>query len=331
MKFSIVLPVHNGGQYLKTCIESLLSQTYHDFDILVLENKSNDGSLEWLESLKDHRINIFPSAAFLSIEENWLRVNTLPKNEFMTLIGHDDILEPWYLETMVNLINKYPDASLYQTRFSYIDENDNKIRDCKPMAEVESAVEFLGKFLKQEIDVMGTGFMIRSEDYEKLGGIPGYPNLLFADFELWIRAASKSYKATSPENCFSFRLHQSMTKSSTDTKYHQAFERFMHFLASLKNESPAFDITITENAASYLMFYCRALSHRLIRTKKEFRKDLSVKKFVKQCAGYAVMLGIEKKFQPGSSVRLAETIDQFVLTRTFFLWFKRIFPKPVMS
>ena len=57
----------------------------------------------------------------LTIEENWHRVVTIPKNEFITLIGHDDILDPHYLSVMDKLIARHPKASLYQTHFRKID------------------------------------------------------------------------------------------------------------------------------------------------------------------------------------------------------------------
>jgi hypothetical protein len=74
---------------------------------------------------------------------------------------------------------------------------------------------------------MGTGFMMRAMDYDALGGIPPYPNLLFADFELWIGLTRKNYKATAFEECFAFRLHQSMTTTSSDLKFQYAFDKFI--------------------------------------------------------------------------------------------------------
>src|SRR5258708_17690386 len=114
-KYSIILPVRNGGEYVKECVKSILSQTYPHFNLLVLDNCSTDGTLEWILSLQDKRIIIYPSKAPLNIEQNWARIASVPKNEFMTCIGHDDILLPGYLEEMNSLIQKHPGASLYQT------------------------------------------------------------------------------------------------------------------------------------------------------------------------------------------------------------------------
>jgi dTDP-4-dehydrorhamnose 3,5-epimerase-like enzyme len=85
------------------------------------------------------------------------------------------------------LIEKYPDASLYQTHFRFIDARGNFVRKCKPMDEKQSADEFLSSFLQKNIDVNGTGFMLRSVHYNKLEGIPQYPNLLFADLNYGLK------------------------------------------------------------------------------------------------------------------------------------------------
>jgi len=77
--FSIILPVRNGGDYVKECIHSLLNQTYTLYDIIVLDNCSTDGTVEWIESLYDPRIKIIRSDRSLSIEENWGRIKDVSK------------------------------------------------------------------------------------------------------------------------------------------------------------------------------------------------------------------------------------------------------------
>ncbi len=332
-KFSIILPVRNGGEYVKECINSILAQSFIEFDLLVLDNHSSDGTLEWLYTINDKRVKVYPSATSLSIEENWGRVVGIQKGEFITLIGHDDILENNYLEVMNELIMKYPGASLYQTHFKYIDSTGGIIRNCLPMSEKETAAVFLEKFLRKETDVMGTGFMMRSEDYDRLGGIPDYPNLLFADFELWINLSKQSFKATASDSCFSFRLHQSVTTSSTDDKFHLAFERFVSFLQNLKKERQDFNSVITENVTSFLLFYCRGLCHRLLRTPKRKRAGLTVKKLINSFNMHAVRLNVEDTFHPEKhgTIKLAKMLDATVIGRVSFLIFKKLFKKPILQ
>lgn len=332
MKFSIILPVKNGGRYIKECVQSILEQTYPDFNLHILENCSTDGTAEWLKTLRDERIILIPSMKPLSIEENWGRILSLKKNEFITIMGHDDLLEKNYLQVMNELINQYPDASLYQTHFKFIDAKGNFIRNCKLMAEKQTAAEFLSSFLQRQIDVNGTGFMLRSKDYENLEGIPHYPNLLFSDFELWINATELSYKATSTQEGFSFRLHQSTTTISSDIKMQQAFEQFIYFLQVLKNKNK-FKNVIQAHALGFIQFWCKGLAHRLIRTPQSKRSNLSVSLFLDNCKKYADMLVPANKFNPlkDVSIKIARQIDKFSISRNLFLLFKKIYSKPIIS
>lgn len=331
-KFSIILPVHNGGEYIKKCVESILSQTVSDFDLSVLDNNSTDGTLEWIYSLKDSRIKLYPTQGLLPIEKNWGRIKDIEKNEFITLIGHDDILNRNYLETMNELIRKHPNASLYQTHFSYIDSSGKEIRKCKPMDEVLSPAEFLSSFLRNNIDIMGTGFMVRALDYDSFGGIPNYPNLLFADFELWISIARKGYTAISPRECFSFRLHQSMTTSSNDIKFQQAFQQFIEFLVTLKQDQRLNEV-IEKHGIEFISFYCKSLSHRLLRTPLQKREYIRVKDFIAGCKEYADKLVEGNNFKPQKafSVGLANIIDSNPITRKLFILFKKIYSKPIFN
>jgi glycosyltransferase involved in cell wall biosynthesis len=331
-KYSIILPVRNGGEYFRQCVQSVLSQSNTNFNLHILDNCSTDGSLEWVRSLNESRIMAIESSRPLSIEESWGRIVGIEKSEFCTLIGHDDLLHRNYLSVMDALIEKFPGAALYQTHFNLVDSEGNEIRKCKPMAEKETAPQFLESLLRDKFDLFGTGYMMRSRDYDILGGIPAYPNLLFADFELWMKLTGISFKATAKEEGFSYRLHQSTTKSSPDIKMHRAFERFIHYLAGLKT-NPEMNAVIQKHGPSFLKNYCKGLSHRLLRTSLEVREGLTVRSFLKRCRQYANLLFGPTDFDPGSgtSIQAAKFIDSNPITRNLFLRFKKIYSKPVLK
>src|ERR1700676_1468196 len=123
-QFLIVLPVRNGGEHLKACVASILAQVYEHFRLVVLENASTDDTRSWLRQLRDPRISVRESPAPLEIEKNWGRILQLDlSEEFLTIIGHDDLLDPSYLSQMSALIDAHPDAGLYQSHFRLIDKH----------------------------------------------------------------------------------------------------------------------------------------------------------------------------------------------------------------
>jgi glycosyltransferase involved in cell wall biosynthesis len=333
-KYSIILLVKNGGAYVKECVNSILNQTFTAFTLHVLDNCSTDGTGEWIQSLTDERIIYLPAATPLTIEENWARVKDIPKNEFITLIGHDDILLPHYLETMDQLVTDYHDASLYQTHFYYIDRTSSVIKPCKPMPEKEDGPAFLKSFLTSCIDIMGTGFMMRSKDYDAVGGIPVfYPNLLFSDLELWVRLTGIHYKITAVTTAFCYRLHQSTTKTTPDVKLQLAFEQCVYFLEKLKAKGKDYDKVILQEGISFINHHCMSLSHRLLRTPVQNRKGLTVKAFVKKCKTYADMLVPGNTYNPNQQfkIRLAAIVDSNFIFRKLFLGVKKIYTKPLYN
>jgi len=324
--FSIILPVYNGGQLVKECVRSILDQTVTDFDLLILDNNSDDGTLQWISGLNDDRIIIYPSPVRLSIEANWGRIKDIDKNEFITLIGHDDILHPHYLSEMEQLIAKHPNASLYQTHFSFINGAGGFTNHCMPMDEIQYGHEFLACQLARTMDSMGTGYMMRSKDYDRLGGIPAdYPNLIFADYQLWLQLGLISYKATSGKICFSYRVHNSVSKLTNGENYQVAFEKYIRFIAALGKESEQVRLVTEKYGHDMLMYFCESLSHRLLKTAIASRKT-KVSEFINRCKDLAQLLIPGQPFEPNKKFRIniAAQIDSNFLSRSAFYYFKKI-------
>ena len=152
----------------------------------------------------------------------------------------------------------YPNAGLYHTHFHFIDADGRVIRSSLPMNSFYSFTDLLKAFLTRSADSMGTGYVMRSKDYDAVGGIPvKYPNLLFADFELWLRLAEKGGMAVHAETCFAFRVHQSTTGSSADDKLHRGLDLYVDYLLQLKNSGSEVAAVINKHAAALLVFYCK--------------------------------------------------------------------------
>jgi glycosyltransferase involved in cell wall biosynthesis len=325
-KYSIILPVRNGGAYLKECVQSILAQTYADFNLLVLDNCSTDGSPEYLASLHDSRIKVYPAAQPLSIEENWARIVPLQKNEFITLIGHDDILLPHYLQEMDALIKQHPGASLYQAHFSYINELGNFVAHCKPMDERQYAHEFLACQMAGTIDSTGTGYMMRSSDFNAIGGLPAdYPNLIFADYKAWVSLSMKSYKATTPVGCFYYRIHNSVSKLTNGEEYFIAFDKYIHFIADIRQQDTRIHTVVNRYAHGMLMYYCESLAHRVLKTPLANRR-IRAASLVARFKTYAALLIPGQQFDPMSAfrIRIATRLDSNAAGRAIFGMYKSI-------
>jgi glycosyltransferase involved in cell wall biosynthesis len=231
--FSVILAVRNGWPYVQQCVESVLAQTHTDLDLIVLDNQSTDNTVPWLKTLEDKRIRLFSSQAPLSIVESWARAKDVDKQQYMTLIGHDDMLDPDFLMTLKTLIDRYPDSALYQTGARFINADGKIIRSCKAVPEVETAAQYLEARLTSRRDIFGTGFVMRSADYDRLGGIPSFEKLFFADDALWLSLLAGSNKAANPADHFSVRIHPGSESASSPSIWQPAIiglNQFADFL-----------------------------------------------------------------------------------------------------
>jgi glycosyltransferase involved in cell wall biosynthesis len=328
-EISIVIPVHNGGEYLKEVIQSLYNQTLQPTEILILENASTDNTVNWLNSLNDPRIKIFPTASLLSIDKNWDRIKTVPRKKWMTISGHDDIMKPGFIETIKKLTEKHPGAGLYQTHLDFIDETGMLLSQCDPMTEVQTMPEFFKSTLNN-----GGGFVMRSADYDKVGGIPMYPGFFFTDFALWMKLTAISYKATAAENCFSYRHHRNNTSSNSSViNFSNGLEAFIDYLYELKQTDEAFRLVLKTHAKDLLKLYVKSLAHRLLREDMQKRNNYTVKQFVDKFQKHLERLTDDSTYKLSSDpqLKLALMIDSNPVSRKAFLIFKKLFPKPVFK
>lgn len=257
-RFTIAVPVHNGGDHLRECMAALLAQEVDSFEVVVLENCSMDGTAEYLEQLGDPRVSVVPSQTLLSITENWDRIRHIRKREFLTVVGHDDVLAPNFLKVISQLIEADPAASLYSTHFRLIDNDGRLIRHCFPIPAKEAAAGFVAARLARIRDSFGAGYVMRSRDYDDSGGIPLYQDLLYADDALWVTLARRGSKRTASESTFSVRMHAEST--SGGARYDRlldALEEYSRFLVQLAKEEPSMRAALDTYGPAYYESFAR--------------------------------------------------------------------------
>jgi glycosyltransferase involved in cell wall biosynthesis len=121
-KYSIILPVYNGLPYLETAITSVLSSRRNDFELIVSDDHSNDGSLQYLESIRDKRLRLFKTPSRLSMAEHWEWALSRSKGTWGMFLGQDDALQGYFFEHADSLTDAAVKRSLriITARRSYI-------------------------------------------------------------------------------------------------------------------------------------------------------------------------------------------------------------------
>lgn len=281
LKFTFVVPVHNGMPYIKECIEGILNQEYQKFDVVILENFSDDGTTEYLSSIKNDKIKIYSSHRLLSIEENWARIVTVPKQEYMVFACADDFHYPNYLSEIIKLIEKYPDASLYRTHFNVIDSDSEITGKSKEMAEQIYQADYLKVLLQQKYTPGVMGYTLRSKDYDTLGGIDCVNKLSYSDDILFMKLIQKSYLATSKEITCCLRNHIGATSSSTESEIAKsAIFYFFDYVFNLK--TPELIEIVQKYLQNYLYKVKGVFNKKDFREIKKLYKLYNINKFSKE-------------------------------------------------
>jgi len=331
--FSIIIPFKTGKHYLLDCLQSVLAQDYPHFEIIILADitSNTDDALHAISDLKNPKITVQLSDKNLDILQNWGRIKDLDKKEYMTILGYDDILSKGFLSCINNLINTNPDASLYHTHFNYINSNSEAIKKCQPLPTQMTASDYLEYTLKESIDIMATGYVFRSKDYDAIGGIPtSYPNLIYADAQLWIELSKKGHLVVDPSIQFSFRIHSSVTKTSKDKILLDAFILFLDYLNGLKQEADNYKLAIQSNLTAFAESTTKAMAHRLLRTPKMNRQGLTIDKVTNEIAEKCMQMEVSYTPFKIKSIQIARFIETTPLLNELFLLFKRIYKKPVL-
>lgn len=112
--FSIIIPLFNKENYVTKCIQSVLDQTYLDFEIIIINDGSTDNSLKIVEGFNDNRIKIFTTknngvsaARNLGIQKS--------NSHYLAFLDADDYWEKSFLESVMRLISIYPDSHVFAT------------------------------------------------------------------------------------------------------------------------------------------------------------------------------------------------------------------------
>ena len=118
MNISVVIPLYNKARHIQRAILSVLAQTYQDFELLVVDDGSTDGSGEVVRQMTDPRIRLIAqdNAGVSAARNRGIQEAT---GEWIAFLDADDEWLPCFLETMMGLRYRHPEAGIYATAYRY--------------------------------------------------------------------------------------------------------------------------------------------------------------------------------------------------------------------
>ena len=202
-KVSVILPVYNAERYIKECIESILNQSFTDFELLIINDGSTDSSEKEIQSIKDFRIRYFLNDTNLGLIKTLNKAIELSKGKYIARMDADDICSPNRLEKQVNFLELHHEVIICGSWAKVIDESGvttGRIKRIDTNELIRANMLFTTPFLHPTV-------MIRKEVLETNKYDENAKHC--EDLELWVRLSQDpNYKFHNlPEYLLNYRIH----------------------------------------------------------------------------------------------------------------------------
>ena len=225
---SVIVPAYNAAATLQETLESVLAQTFTDFELLVVDDGSTDATAQIALSFEDPRVRLISlshggvaRARNLAVEE--------ARGTLVAFLDADDVWLPHKLQLQVALLDERPDVGLCVTRATRIDADS---RPTGEMPILEASDDYTAALLLHSSIAGGvSAAVIRRELFQQVGGFP-YGQRQAEDWDLWLRLSLHSTIAVVPESLVLQRAHAGNTSGVAYELERDTFPTLDRFFAS---------------------------------------------------------------------------------------------------
>ncbi len=257
---SVIIPVFNGQNTIKKTIESVLNQTWKDYELIIINDGSTDSTEEVISNISDPRIKVFnyPNAG-PSASRN--RGIAIASGKYISFIDADDLWTPDKLEKQLQKLEENPQAKIAYSWTNYIDEFDNFLY---PGSHITANGNVYEKLLLTNFIENGSNPLI---DRQALIEIGGFDKSLFAaeDLDVWFKLAIKYEFVAVPSPQILYRVSTNSLSSNLARMEKQSLEvidrAFGRAPESLQNLKPK------SVSKLYLYLTIKSLEGRVTREK----------------------------------------------------------------
>lgn len=208
-KISIILPVYNGADHVAGAIESIIAQSYQNWELIIVNDCSTDKTLEICAKFvrKDSRIKLFSNKKNLKLPASLNVGFSMAGGDYYTWTSDDNLYKKNALEMLVSALQQNPNAVMVYANYTNID--------------ADGAILFEGILQEPEYivtgNVCGACFLYTADIAKKVGE---YDETLFLaeDYDYWLRIYAAGKIVHIPDNLYLYRRH---AKSLTETRKNQ--------------------------------------------------------------------------------------------------------------
>jgi glycosyltransferase involved in cell wall biosynthesis len=231
---SIVLPTYNGSRYLAKSIESCMTQTYKNLELIIVNDCSEDDTLAIAESCaaRDSRIRIISNVTNHRLPYSLNIGFAVARGSFLTWTSDDNMYKPTALKTMVDRLSDNRNIGLIYADMDIIDENDNELGMNRGAPDYGYPDEL------PIVNVVGNCFLYRREICETIGGYDASMEMV-EDWDYWMRIWLKYKMAHIPQSLYKCRRHpKSLSSTRRSEQLKKSIELVMNNNLKYENEIP---------------------------------------------------------------------------------------------
>lgn len=205
---SVIMPVYNGGDYLREAIDSIINQTYTDFEFIIINDGSSDNSEEIILSYSDERIRYVKNQENLQIVKTLNKGISLARGEFIARMDADDISISNRFEKQIEFMNSHPEISVCGSWIELFGAAEGVCR--YPAVHEEIKAELI-----YNTALAHPSLLIRKSFFDTYQYEDKYNKA--EDYVLWTKAVRTHMFANIPTVLLKYRLHNNQTDSSIQT------------------------------------------------------------------------------------------------------------------
>jgi len=241
MTISFIMPAYKA-MFLKDAIDSIVKQTYPDWELVIIDDCSPDNLEAVINMFKDPRISYHRNEKNLGGENlvnQWNHSLSFANGDWVVLAGDDDMYDQHFCEDVSNLALKYPKANLIRSRVEQIGQKNEHIWDDNMFDEFTNCYEFLNNWITGKAFTCVGNYAFRRKALESIGGFMNFPCAFCSDVATPIILAKNGVANTSGL-LFKFRqspYHLSGNQSKLKDKL-EAIAGFYDWLESFEYPEP---------------------------------------------------------------------------------------------
>ena len=225
---SVVMCAYNEEKYIKKAIESILNQSFRDFELIIIDDLSSDQTRNIIEEFTDERIVVLTNDENMGPYRSANKGIAIARGEFIARHDADDMSMPDRFRLQLDILLNHPAIGLVSTDFHYIDESD-RIIDSVTVPEGHDIL--FARLTTGNVFSQGA-LMFRKEIFYQLGG---YRDELpvSQDYDMWLRFSEVTQLENIPQKCYLMRFHgnsisrnkRALQLSCKDFAWDQALKR----------------------------------------------------------------------------------------------------------